>query len=89
MLSAEQPVTLQQMKCPASFLNWNTQDILYLQDSESLSLDTSVKYTFEANARQVQGTDKSNVSSRRCPQSTVDVSVCCILWWWRGFNCEV
>uniref|UniRef100_A0A8D2ZEB5 P2X purinoceptor n=1 Tax=Scophthalmus maximus TaxID=52904 RepID=A0A8D2ZEB5_SCOMX len=29
-------------------------------DSESLRLDTSVYYTLEANARQVQGTDQSN-----------------------------
>ena len=36
---------------------------MYLQqDSESLGLDTNVYYTLEANARQVQGRDESNVS---------------------------
>lgn len=80
MLSAVQPVYLVEDEIfsygtrTASFFNWNRQDILYLQhDSESLGLETSIKYTFEANARQVQGTDQSNVSACRSPDSRVDL----------------
>ncbi|KAI3373446.1 hypothetical protein L3Q82_022051, partial [Scortum barcoo] len=41
-------------------------------DSESLGLDTSIYYTLEANARQVQDTDQSNVSAYRSRDSRVD-----------------
>lgn len=45
-------------------LNWNRQHILYLQhNSKLLGLDTSVCYTLEANARQLRGTEQSNVSA--------------------------
>lgn len=58
--------------------NWNGQNVLYLQhDSESLGLDTSVYYTLEANARQVEGTGQSNVSDLyRSPDSGVDAFTC-------------
>ncbi|KAM6906926.1 P2X purinoceptor 1 isoform 2-T2 [Xenentodon cancila] len=39
-------------------------DLHAQQDTESLGLDSSVYYTLEANARQAQGKDKSNVSVR-------------------------
>lgn len=61
--------------------NWNRQNILYLQhDSESLALDTSVYYAFEANARQVRGTEQSNVSVCWSLHSRVDFYD--ITWRW-------
>lgn len=61
--------------------NWNRQNILYLQhDSELLALDTSVYYAFEANARQVRGTEQSNVSVCWSLDSRVDFYY--ITWRW-------
>lgn len=48
---------------PRVQLDWNRQNILYLQpDSESLALDSSVYYTLEAKAREVQDDGQPNVS---------------------------
>ncbi|XP_026228303.1 P2X purinoceptor 1 isoform X3 [Anabas testudineus] len=43
-------------------------------DSESLGLDTSIKYTFEANARQVHGTDQSNDPDSEAGSMETEVS---------------
>ncbi|XP_044079441.1 P2X purinoceptor 1 isoform X3 [Siniperca chuatsi] len=43
-------------------------------DSESLGLDTSVYYTLEANARQVQGTDQSNDPDSEAGSTETEVS---------------